>query len=172
MKFAAFAIVAMANVNSRGLEKVALALKKRGWKPRRSTDRSNDQTNSCPNRLSERRYRGTERRLNAAVVAQDCVVGVGASIEPVVLLAVQSLSEKPIQLIAGCRSSLRVGGYDRDGNAANALKLVLRRWDSYHKMNPVLQMLTSICLALRYRAHVQVDRDAASQLLSQVRGCP
>ncbi|KAE9080451.1 hypothetical protein PF007_g23048 [Phytophthora fragariae] len=43
-------------------------------------------------RLSERRYRGTERRLNAAVVAQDCVVGVGASIEPVVLLAVQSLS--------------------------------------------------------------------------------
>ncbi|KAE9193682.1 hypothetical protein PF002_g23830 [Phytophthora fragariae] len=46
----------------------------------------------CGDRLSERRYRGTERRLNAAVVAQDCVVGVGASIEPVVLLAVQSLS--------------------------------------------------------------------------------
>ncbi|KAE9280202.1 hypothetical protein PF001_g24345 [Phytophthora fragariae] len=47
---------------------------------------------SREDRLSERRYRGTERRLNAAVVAQDCVVGVGASIEPVVLLAVQSLS--------------------------------------------------------------------------------
>ncbi|KAE9207791.1 hypothetical protein PF002_g19608 [Phytophthora fragariae] len=43
--------------NSRGLEKVALALKKRGWKPRRSTDQSNDQTNSCPSNTVVERIR-------------------------------------------------------------------------------------------------------------------
>ncbi|KAE9338652.1 hypothetical protein PR003_g11399 [Phytophthora rubi] len=36
----------------------------------------------------------------------------GASNEPAESLAVQSVSEKPMLLIAGCRSSLRARGYD------------------------------------------------------------
>ncbi|KAE9219728.1 hypothetical protein PF004_g13519 [Phytophthora fragariae] len=75
--------------------------------------------NSRPNRLSERRYCGTQRCLSAAVVARD------SSCELV----------RPMSLLYHKRCTC-------------ALKLVLRRWDSYQKMNPALQMLTYIDLAL------------------------
>ncbi|KAE9168812.1 hypothetical protein PF005_g28223, partial [Phytophthora fragariae] len=76
------------DVNSRDFEKVSLALREQGWKPRRPTDRSNDLMNSRPSNTPkrslllrwngiiggipcERRYCGTQRCLSAAVVARD-----------------------------------------------------------------------------------------------------